>query len=85
MKLSHFLNDLTNAQRDAITTFKVGQSVDAAGVDLIIAEEMHYFDWATLTWTRNPNIDQFMKWSGFHGLTGLRGLKQLIIGNRYSL
>jgi hypothetical protein len=41
-----------------------------------------FFDWATMTW-RLDNSEMFTPWSGLHGLTRLRGLKKVVIGNKY--
>jgi hypothetical protein len=71
--LTHFINDLTDIQRDSIHTFKVGDSV-ASQADVGLAARRLSFT--------TPE-DLLSEWSGLHKLVQLRGLKRLVIGNAH--
>lgn len=90
--LTHFINDLTDVQRDSIHTFKVGDSVASqADVGLaarrlsrnplslgqpFILPQSHFTAFMT------PE-DLLSEWSGLYKLVQLRGLKRLVIGNAH--
>lgn len=81
--LTHFINDLTEVQRNAIHTFRVGNSVvsyaDGESVATPLFTKMLQ-DFRPATKTPENLISE---WSGIYNLTQLRGLRCLLIGNAY--
>lgn len=70
--LPRFLDDLSSAQRDSISVFRVGQS------------DPIYENSPGRMWTAFDTMngtDFFKDCSGFHGLSSMKGLKRVIIGN----
>jgi hypothetical protein len=77
-KLGHFLGNLTVAQRDAITTFKIGDTRDiGAG-----AGDWR-FDMTALSWRLYRPDQLLMAWSGFHNLLRMRGLRQVVFEHAF--
>lgn len=76
--LGDFLCLLTNAQRAAITSFRIGNSMSEDS------------PWCPSRWViqshfskRNKPGDAFCYWSGLRDLSRLSGLKRAVIGNQY--
>jgi hypothetical protein len=76
--LGNFLRHLTDAQRAAITTFKIGNSMSALSLyDISRWIIRHHFS------KRQKSGDPFFHWSGLRDLLKLSGLKWVVVGNQY--
>ncbi|KAF2831419.1 hypothetical protein CC86DRAFT_401946 [Ophiobolus disseminans] len=88
VKLDRFLTDLTTAQLNAITTFKIGTSVAATknggdtGRNLLSQPMRLAYAWSfeLRLFTAGETI---ATWSGLHTLARMKGLKRVVVSNAY--
>ncbi|KAH7076473.1 hypothetical protein BKA63DRAFT_283376 [Paraphoma chrysanthemicola] len=77
-ELSSFLDHLSVAQRDAITTFRAGESKTWIDFGTVMEMEINRHYCST---TDSTKYRLFLPWEDFHNLAKMKGLRRVVIGN----
>jgi hypothetical protein len=80
--LEPFLDELTAAQRNAITTYKVSKSV-ATTTPRSLGDWNFEYNYRNSYRRRSEAEDTFLYWSDLDVLSTVRGLERVLVGNQY--